>query len=385
MGLNFEFTTPTRVIFGCGSMEKLPQLIGKNPKRILLVTGRNHQRAKQINDLLANQGSIVFHYVTDREPTLAMVSEGTEMARANNCELAIALGGGSAIDCGKAISAMATNKGDITEYLEVIGAGKELESQPLPFIAIPTTAGTGAEVTKNAVIHSPEHRVKVSLRSTMMFPSVALVDPELTLSMPPEITAISGMDALSHLLETFVCNQPNPMIDALCREALRRVAISLRQAYANGNDVEARTNMSMASMLGGMALANVKLGAVHGFAAPLGGMFPIPHGASCAVLLPAVTAVNIREVKVRGLSESVARYDELAQILTRNSLAKAGDGVEWLKDTVAYLKIPSLANYGITPSDFPALTGKAKNASSMKGNPVVLNDFQLNEILENSF
>ncbi len=321
MGLNFEFTIPTRVVFGCGAILKLSHFTGGKPKKIFLVTGRNKERSSRIKDLLTADNDKVFKFVADREPTLAMVSESAEMARSNGCELVIAFGGGSVIDCGKAISAMATNKGEITDYLEVIGQSKELENQPLPFIAIPTTAGTGAEVTKNAVIHSPEHQVKVSLRSPMMFPTIAIVDPELTISMPPDKTAFSGMDALSHLLETFVCSKPNPLIDALCREGLSHVANSLMNAFANGNDIETRTNMSMASMLGGMALANVKLGAVHGFAAPLGGMFPVPHGAACAALLPAVTAVNIRELKVQRMNKSVKRYDELAQILTQNPLA----------------------------------------------------------------
>src|SRR5690606_18052064 len=196
---------------------------------------------------------------------------------------------------------------------------KKLEEEPLPFIAVPTTAGTGAEVTKNAVIHSPEHNVKVSLRSPLMFPDVAVVDPELTLSMPPEITATTGMDALTHLLETFVSNQSNPFIELFCREGMRRISASLKKAYENGSDLKAREDRAMAAMLGGMALANVKLGAVHGFAGPMGGMFPVPHGAVCAALLPAVMEVNIRVLKEQKLNQALVKYDEVARILTGNS------------------------------------------------------------------
>lgn len=384
MGLSFEFTAPTRVIFGCGAIAKIPQLVGGKGKRILLVTGNSSTRAKPIIDKLTSAECKVFQYKIDGEPTIEKVEKGVDIARNGECQLILGIGGGSAIDAAKAIAALAPNKGKLLDYLEVIGSGKELEADPLPFIAIPTTAGTGAEVTKNAVIHSPEHQVKVSLRSSLMFPDVAIVDPELTITMPPEITATTGIDALSHLLETFVCNQPSPMTDALCREGLRRIATSLRNAYDNGGDLQARTDMSLASMLGGMALANVKLGAVHGFAGPLGGMFPVPHGGACAALLPKVMEINIREVKRENLSDSLARFDELGQILTDNPGAKAVDGIRWIKEMVKYLKIPALSAYGLTSSAFTTLSEKAKNASSMKGNPVLLCDGDLFEILEKS-
>ena len=332
MGLSFEFTAPTRVVFGSGTLSKVPQLIVGKEKRILLVTGKNIDRSKQLADALISESCEVFRYIVVGEPTIESVENGVETARHEDCRLIIGFGGGSVIDCAKAIAALVPNKGKLFDYLEVIGAGKELEAVPLPLIAIPTTAGTGAEVTKNAVIHSPEHQVKVSLRSSLMFPDVAIVDPDLTLSLPPEITATTGMDALSHLLETFVCNQPNPMTDAWCREGLRRIAASLRKAFDNGNDIQARTDMALASMLGGMALANVKLGAVHGFAGPMGGMFPVPHGAVCAALLPAVMEINIRTVNRQNQSASLLRYDELGQILTGKPDAKAEEGIVWIKE-----------------------------------------------------
>lgn len=212
--------------------------------------------------------------------------------------MVIGLGGGSVLDAGKAIAALVTNLGNVFDYLEVIGKGQPLVNAPLPFIAIPTTAGTGTEVTRNAVLGSPAHGVKVSLRSPMMLPSLAIVDPELTYGLPPEITASSGLDALTQLIEPFVSVKANPMTDAICREGIRHAAKSLRTVYHNGADASAREGMSLASLFGGLALANAALGAVHGFAGPLGGMLNAPHGAICAKLLPLVMEVNIKVLRL---------------------------------------------------------------------------------------
>ena len=383
MGLNFDFTTSKRIIFGCGSVAKVPELLEGTDRKILLVTGKNIERSRQLTDSLPADKYVKFTVST--EPTTEIINKGAEFARQNKCGRIVGFGGGSVIDSAKAIAALAPNKGDLMDYLEVIGSGNELEVNPLPFIAIPTTAGTGAEATKNAVIHSPEHKVKVSLRSPLMFPEVAVVDPELTLSMPPEITATSGMDALTHLLETFVSNQSNPFIDNFCREGMKRVASSLKRAYDSGNDIHAREDMAYASLLGGMALANVKLGAVHGFAGPMGGMFPVPHGAICALLLPAVMEVNIRAVTEQKLDSYYLKFTEVAKILTDNPNPRAEDGIRWAEEMVKYLKIHSLCDYGVTEADFPVAVEKAKSASSMKGNPVILSDDELMEILERSY
>ncbi len=384
MGINFDFSTATKIVFGNGAIKKVPGLIGDFGKKILLVTGENSERARSLTDHLPSGEYEVFPFSVKPEPTTDMISEGVTFARETGCNVVVGFGGGSVIDSAKAIAALAPNTGKLLDYLEVIGLGKKLSVNPLPFIAIPTTAGTGAEVTKNAVIHSPEHRVKVSLRSPLMLPDVAVVDPELTVSMPPEITATTGMDALTHLLETFVSNQSNPFIDTFCREGMQRISASLKKAYENGTDLEARENMAFASMLGGMALANVKLGAVHGFAGPMGGMFPAPHGAVCASLLPAVMEVNLRAAESQNQQDTLAKYNEVAQILTGNPNASAADGIRWAKETAKYLKIPQLSAFGLSTANFPNLVEKAKKASSMKGNPVLLNDEQLMEILEKS-
>ncbi|MDO8952300.1 MAG: iron-containing alcohol dehydrogenase, partial [Draconibacterium sp.] len=288
MGVNFEFATSTRIIFENGSFKKVPGLIKELGTKVFIVTGSSKNLSSQLSEWL-NELNIQFEiFSIYSEPITTDIETGTELARKTGCSVVVGIGGGSVIDSAKAIAALAPNKGELTDYLEVIGKGRKLEKAPLPFIAIPTTAGTGAEVTKNSVIKSTEHSVKVSLRSDLMYPKLALVDPGLTYTMPPEITASTGVDALTHLLETFVSNQSNPFIDMLCREGMKRISSSLEVAFKDGSNQEARENMAMASMLGGMALANVKLGAVHGFAGPLGGMYPIPHGAVCACLLPAV-------------------------------------------------------------------------------------------------
>jgi alcohol dehydrogenase class IV len=294
----------------------------------------------------------------------------------------LGFGGGSALDTGKAIAALLTNRGDPLDYLEVIGRGEPLTQPAAPYIAIPTTAGTGAEVTRNAVLLSPQHGVKVSLRSPLMLPRLALVDPELTHSLPPEITASTGLDAFTQVMEPYVSNKANPLTDGLCREGMRLAGRSLRRAYEHGDDPAAREDMAVVSLFGGLALANAKLGAVHGFAGPLGGMFPGPHGAICARLLPYVMEVNVRALQNRALGHpALRRYDEIARILTRDDSATASDGVAWVQELCEALQVPPLATYGLTQADFPTLIQKSVVASSMQGNPIKLSTEEMEEIL----
>jgi alcohol dehydrogenase class IV len=311
-----------------------------------------------------------------------MAREGVQAARDQAADVIVGFGGGAAIDTGKAISALLTNPGDPLDYLEIIGAGKPLVNPAAPYIAIPTTAGTGAEVTMNAVLAAAEQRLKVSLRHPSMLPRIALVDPTLTYTLPPAITASTGMDALTQVIEPFVSNKANPLTDALCREGIKRAGRSLRRAYQHPDDPIAREDMALASLFGGLALANAKLGAVHGFASPIGGMFPAPHGAVCAVLLPHVMEANIRALEMReGASSTLRRYDEIAQILTGDQTARALDGARWVRALTADLSIPPLSTYGITRDDLPVIAEKAASASSMQGNPVKLTHDELIAIL----
>jgi alcohol dehydrogenase class IV len=384
MGINFQFAAATQIIFENGSFKKVPGFIKNLGRKVLIVSGKNQNLTNQLSGWLKNPDFEFEIFTINSEPTTHHIEKGTALAKKTGCNVIAAVGGGSVIDSAKAIAALATNSGELADYLEVIGKGKKLEKAPLPYIAIPTTAGTGAEVTKNAVIKSTEHNVKVSLRSDLMFPTIAIIDPELTLTMPPEITASTGIDALTHLLETFVSRQSNPFIDMICSDGMTRIAMYLERAFLDGSDLKARENMAMASMLGGMALANVRLGAVHGFAGPLGGMFPIPHGAVCACLLPAVMEVNIAVLKEKKLKNQLLKFNEIARILTQNKNSVAEDGVIWVKEMVKKLKIPSLSDFNLTSGSFPELVEKARNSSSMKGNPVELDNKQLFEILNKS-
>lgn len=378
---SFEFATAVRIIFGAGKVHELGKYIGENPKRLLLVRGRASDGIPRLKEILSTHGISFAEFQVHGEPTVDVISEGVKAAR--NCEMIIGLGGGSVLDTGKAIAALATNPGDIFDYLEVIGNGQPLVNAPLPYIAIPTTAGTGSEVTRNAVIESTDQNVKVSLRSPLMLPHLALVDPELTYSLPADITASSGLDALTQLIEPFVSVKANPITDAICRIGMVHAARSLRGAYENGADKQAREGMSLASLFGGMALANAALGAVHGFAGPLGGMLHAPHGALCACLLPLVMEENIKALETREPKHpALERYAEIAQILTGEKEAIPLDGVRWTSELVSALNIPPLSTYGMSSEDFPEAIEKTMKANSFKGNPIALNEKELMLILE---
>ena len=380
--MKFEFATASRIIFGQGTVKEVAPMASKMGNCALLVTGRNVERAGPLSGSLKNAGMKIVTFSVSDEPTIELTIEGVELARQNASDIVIGMGGGSVIDTAKAIAALLTNSGDITDYLEVIGRGKPLSCPSAPCIAIPTTAGTGAEVTKNAVLTSHEHKVKVSLRSPTMLPDLAIVDPELTYSMPPSLTASTGLDALTQVLEPFVSVKSNPLTDIICIEGLKRAARSLHRAFKDGSDTKAREDMAIVSLFGGLTLANSKLGAVHGIAGPIGGMFPVPHGVICARLLPFVVEVNVRSLQRHNSQQYLLRYDQVAQVLTGKSNAKAEEGIARIHDLCDALDIPGLSDFGITEDHFPDLIASSKKASSMKGNPVNLTDEELTEILQ---
>jgi alcohol dehydrogenase class IV len=379
--VNFEFATATRIIFGVGRVRDVGPLAAGMGSRALVVEGGSC-RAEHLVSLLRESGIATTSLRVVGEPTTTLVEQGAAHARSERCDLVVALGGGSVIDAGKAIAALITNLDPLRDYLEVVGRARPLTERSAPLIAIPTTAGTGAEATRNAVLMVEEERVKVSLRSPFMLPAVALVDPELTLTLPPPVTASTGLDALTQCIEPLVTPQANPLTDAVAREGIRRAGRALRRAFRDGGDMDARTDMSVASLCGGLALANAKLGAVHGFAAPLGGMFPIPHGTVCARLLPRVVEVNVRALRAREReSPALVRYDEVARILTGKPDARAEDGAAWLAELVEELAIARLSAYGVSEQDIPRVTAQARRASSMQGNPIVLTNAELAEVL----
>jgi alcohol dehydrogenase class IV len=379
----FEFATAGRIVFGRGVLARVGALTREFGSRALIVTGRNVERSEQLRELLSRAGIYVQPYAIANEPTIDDAQQGATVARAAQCDVVIGFGGGSAIDAAKAMAALLTNTAPVTDYLEVIGRGLPLETAPAPCIAIPTTAGTGAEVTRNAVLASPHHRAKVSLRSQLMLPRVALIDPELTYTLPPALTAATGLDALTQLIEPYVSLRANAVTDPLCVDGLRRVSRALRLAFGNGRDVAAREDMAVASLFGGLALANAGLGAVHGFAGPIGGAFSkAAHGAICAALLPAATIVNISGLRRCETNQpAITRYGEIAQILTGRSTATADDLAPWLQQFTAALGTRRLSSYGVTMADIPPLVAAAMKSSSMKTNPVVLSSEELSEIL----
>lgn len=380
--MRFEFATATRILFGEGTVREVASAAKAMGARALLVTGRSAERAAPLRAELQAAGMACCRLSVDGEPTVELIQRGVEQARAERCELVIAMGGGSALDAGKAIAALLTNHGDLLDYLEVIGRGEALRALAAPFIAVPTTAGTGTEVTRNAVLASSAHRVKVSLRSPLMLARLAVVDPELTLGLPPDVTARTGLDALTQLIEPYVSKRANPMTDGFCVEGLDRVSRSLRRAYHDGQDRAARFDMSVASLLSGLALANAGLGVVHGFAGPLGGMFAAPHGAVCAALLPHGIELNIRALRARDpSSEILRRHETIARLLTGRPQARAEDAIEWTSAICRELQIPPLRVYGVRDQDIPVLVEKATHASSMKGNPITLTGEELREIL----
>lgn len=371
--MRFEFATATRIVFGPGTVREVPAAAREMGRRALLVTRRSAD--------VQGAGLEGVPFAIHGEPTVDLVRQGMQRAREEACDLVIALGGGSAIDAGKAIAALLANGGDPLDYLEIVGKGRPLTQPAAPFIAIPTTAGTGSEVTRNAVLASPEHRVKASLRSPSMLPRLAVVDPELTLDLPPALTACTGLDALTQLIEPYVSIRANAMTDLYCVEGMRLAALALRRAWRDGHWLAARRDMAFASLLGGLALANAGLGAVHGFAAPLGGMFDAPHGALCAALLPHAMRVNIAALRTEEESVGLARYETVARLLTGNAGTAPEDGADWVESLCRDLEIQPLRAFGVRQADVGVVAEKAAAASSMKANPIALTRGQLEELL----
>jgi len=398
--MQFEFASAARIIFGDGSAGQLPQLARDTGGRALLITDSfQPESVERLIDALRDDNLPITHYSVSGEPTVDVIDEAKGIASAAGCDHVISIGGGSVIDTGKASAALIPNEGDLLNYLEVIGAGRRLLADPLPFIALPTTAGTGAEVSKNAVLGSKAHRVKVSLRDKRMLANIALVGPQFTPSLPPAVTASTGMDALTQVLEPFVSHLANPLTDGMCAEGLRRAGRSLRTVYHEPGHADARRDMALTSLLGGLALANAKLGAVHGFAGVLGGMYNAPHGAICAALLPPVIDANIKALNAREPhNPALKRYEYAAQFLLDGRVsagqclrdpappfdrrATTNDALDWISETSGMFGIPGLGAYGLREDDFDEIVEKSSASSSMKGNPIVLNAEELKAILK---
>ncbi len=375
--MRFEFATATRIVFEEGAAATLPDLVRSFGARPLVVTGSSTVRAASLISTLNAQV-----FPTPGEPTVELIRQGARLAQSAACDVVVSFGGGSAIDAGKAIAIIATNGGEPLDFLEVVGKGNTITAPSLPFIAVPTTAGTGSEVTRNAVLGSTEHGIKASLRSPLMLPRVAVVDPELTYGLPPAVTAHTGLDALTQLIEPYVSSRANPLVDALCVEGIRRAAGALRRVFHDGSDRNARRDMALASLFGGLALANAGLGVVHGFASPLGGSWKAPHGALCAAVLPHGMAANVAALRAGSPQlPALERYVAIARLLTGRSDATAEEGIEWVRVLCAELNVPPLRAWGITTADLPGVVEKAARAGSMKANPLPLTSEELLSLL----
>lgn len=384
--MKMDFSSAGRIIFGNEKIKELPGILKSFGSRVLILRSRSALGIDEIVDSLHKKGLSCTEVAISGEPDIDVVNQTTSLARKNNCEVIVSIGGGSVIDTGKAVSALISNTGGIMDYLEVVGKGLPLSNPAVPFVAVPTTSGTGSEVTKNAVVSVPEKSVKVSMRSKDMLPDVALIDPVLTYSVPPDITAVTGMDAFTQVLEPYVSNQANDFVDILCRDAIPRAAKYLPIAFHEGENIEARENMAWVSLMGGLALANAKLGAVHGFAGPLGGMYQQAHGRICASLLPAVMKKNIELLGEKEEGKAyIKRYKDIAIWITGNPQAVPEDIVEYLESLKRELKIPSLSDIGIRKDDYSKIVEKAQKSSSMKGNPIRLSPEEMIDILNLAF
>lgn len=381
----FEFTSVGKLVFGPGSSRHLGGLCKSWMTHALVVTGKHSERHGALLASLVEAELKTSLLAVSGEPTIDQADEWAAYARRVRCDGVVSIGGGSVIDAGKAIAALATHPGSALRYVEVIGEGLPLGSSSLPHVAVPTTAGTGSEVTKNAVLGSKEKAVKVSLRGNCMLPVVAVVDSQLTHSLPAKVTAATGLDALTQVIEPFLSPFANRFTDALCRQAIVQAPAALRRAVNDGTDADARDDMAFVSVCGGLALANAKLGSVHGLAGPLGGMFQAHHGALCGRLLPIALRVNLQALRRRSPGNPcLDRYAELAKLLTHGRDSKPEAAIDAVATLVSDVGSIPLGQYGVETAHFDELVTKALASSSMKGNPIELTRDEVAEILSDA-
>lgn len=382
----FALTLPGDIRFGAGRAPEAAELAAAAAAGapVLLVTGSSDRHAGRLRERLERAGAPVRTVRAVGEPTLEAVREAVAVARGTGdrrdrpCAGAVlAVGGGSVLDTAKAVAGLVHNN-DPLEHLEVVGRGLPLTGPVLPWIAVPTTAGTGSEVTRNAVL--TVGRVKVSLRSPAMLAATALVDPDLLAGLPREPLVNGGLDALVQLVEPLVSCRANPVTDALARQGLAASLRSLPRAAAEGTgDPQVRADLALASLLGGVCLANAGLGAVHGLAGVAGGMLGAPHGALCAAFLPSVLRADLAALRRAPDPAAQARLDALGPLVTGDPQAGADRAVAALGELVAGLGVTRLADLGLAESDVPELVTGALAASSTKGNPLPLTAQELTE------
>lgn len=388
--LNGSWVSPAEVTIGQGTAREAGAWAESQPGLTALVTGSRFNHLAEILEWSKEYQSQFLRMVqSGGEPDLDTLRNHVSRARQAGVTSVIGIGGGSVIDTAKAIAGLVPQPEDqdIGDFFEIIGRGISLPFRALPVMAIPTTAGTGAEATRNAVIGSSTHQVKVSLRHASMVPSRVILDPELTLSMPQHLTASTGLDAITQLIEALTTRRRNPFTDGICREGLALAARSFPVVLDQPRNLSARSDMLIAGYFSGLALANSGLGAVHGFAAPLGGIYKVPHGEVCAALLPAVLSCNWSQLDSLAASESQdlkTRYTFISRIFTGRDDASMEHLVGWLQSINRQSGIRPLIQMGINQDQWPSIIEKAMAASSMRGNPVGLARDSLHRILENA-
>jgi alcohol dehydrogenase len=386
----FSITVLPRIVFGAGSFKQVPELLQGYGKRVLIVTGGRSLRAtlhwQGLLDAMKGRGLSWEDMVVQGEPSPQLVDQAVRMYRHAGIEMVLGIGGGSVLDAAKAIAGLLPHGNSVMEHLEGVGPELPYKGPALPFIAVPTTAGTGSEATKNAVLsmHGPDG-FKKSFRHDLLMARYAVVDSDLLASCPPDLIAANGMDALTQLLESYVSTRANPLTDALALDGLAYVRDGLLDWHeGNNRAADGRAGMAYAALLSGITLAQVGLGVVHGLAAPLGAFFPIPHGVACGATVAVATDTNIRALEQRQPdSPALAKFARVGRLL-RGKTHLDDDGargflVHTLKAWTARLAIPGLAAYGVQERDFPKLIAGCRG-NSIKTNPLILNDEEVGEI-----
>lgn len=386
----FSVASTPQLFFGVGKFSTLTSILRSYGKNVLLVTGARSfltsDHGRVLPDNLRKDGFSFEHFIISKEPTPELIDNVVSRSVSFHCDVVVAIGGGSVLDAGKAISAMLPLNEPVKDYLEGVGTKQSHPGIKVPFVAVPTTSGTGSEATKNAVIsQTGTNGYKKSLRHNNFVPDVALLDPQLTVGCPPSITASSGMDAFTQLLESYLSTAANPITDALAVEGLSKVFTSLRQAYIDGSNIEARTNMSLAAYLSGVTLANAGLGLVHGFASSIGGFFDIPHGVICSSLMASCNRLTVNKLRrLHSNNEALIKYSTIGKVFSNES-NKSDDYytdslLHLIDEWTAAMKIPSLRSCGVLPGHFK----KIVDATDNKNNPAALEKEEMMQILEMS-
>jgi alcohol dehydrogenase class IV len=388
MNLEFNFSRIPKILFGAGKLKQLPDLIlGYGPNVILLTGSRSFKNSERYNILIKSfekKKIAHFNYEIGSEPTPEQINSICEEHRKSVIDVVVAVGGGSVLDAGKAVSAMLEKTDPVETYLEGVGT-KIHDGSKKPFFAVPTTAGTGSEATKNAVITElGENGFKKSLRHDNFVPDVALIDPELTFTCPPRVTAACGMDAFTQLLESYVSSKASPLTDALAYSGINLIKDNLIKSVTEGaEDIEVRSAMSYGALLSGITLANAGLGIVHGLASPMGSFYDIPHGVVCGTLVGISTKINIDQLRKNESDNRSAlkKYADIGKLLSgntcRNDFQCCDHLIKILEEWTQSLKLPKLGDYGLRVDDIE----KIIDGTGIKNNPAALGRSEIKEII----